>query len=400
MKPINAQELNANLEEVVKKLEAESAYIALNEEHKRNATAGARIIKRNFFEYIVNNRKNLNRTTIKAMYGFDLSGARFNVIDLKLDYRRLDDIDTDHDNRTIERVLDLVESEFEGIATETVVQSDAALHLLCFLNYDGAVGAKIHKAINRILAAIETILLEFERYDITIGMGIETDDVSAIGTCIDEARDAVDRRIKVGVGGLIRFEAHHHATMNDIFGEITRHKEILSGGIDSLSPVLLEKWVRTVFNDPRLLVALRHSDYYRLAGIMLDEFIREVTDRELPTSERIGKARTLIEHCNSVGCLSDFLARALAEMVGEISTVIANRANKPIRLAIEYIKAHYREEIRLEAVAQVARLSPAYFSALFKTETGKNFLTYLTDVRISQAKQQLLETNDTIRGDR
>ena len=37
--------------------------------------------------------------------------------------------------------------------------------------------------------------------------------------------------------------------------------------------------------------------------------------------------------------------------------------------------------------------SPSYFSALFKRETGENFVRYLTRVRIDRAKELLQQTN-------
>ena len=73
-----------------------------------------------------------------------------------------------------------------------------------------------------------------------------------------------------------------------------------------------------------------------------------------------------------------------------------NRTNRPIRLAIEYINDNYGDKIGLESMARLASLNPAYFSVLFKNETGKNFSAYLSDVRIGKAKHKLVETNDTI----
>ena len=47
-------------------------------------------------------------------------------------------------------------------------------------------------------------------------------------------------------------------------------------------------------------------------------------------------------------------------------------------------------------MALLAALNPNYFSVLFKNTAGKNFSTYVSDVRIGKAKQKLVEPNDTI----
>lgn len=44
-------------------------------------------------------------------------------------------------------------------------------------------------------------------------------------------------------------------------------------------------------------------------------------------------------------------------------------------------------------VADYVHLNPSYFSKLFRTKTGLTFSVFLTDVRISQAKQLLLNPN-------
>lgn len=67
------------------------------------------------------------------------------------------------------------------------------------------------------------------------------------------------------------------------------------------------------------------------------------------------------------------------------STVIGN--------AKEYINNCYSREIGLDDVAAFVQLSPAYFSRLFKQETGENFIDYLIKVRMEHGKRLLETTN-------
>ncbi len=64
--------------------------------------------------------------------------------------------------------------------------------------------------------------------------------------------------------------------------------------------------------------------------------------------------------------------------------------SKNICLAVEYINAHYREQISLEQAAAQVYLNPEYFSRAFKAEVGQTFVNYLTDVRL-KASVRLLE---------
>ncbi|MGN0968754.1 MAG: helix-turn-helix domain-containing protein [Oscillospiraceae bacterium] len=65
-----------------------------------------------------------------------------------------------------------------------------------------------------------------------------------------------------------------------------------------------------------------------------------------------------------------------------------------IQKAVRYIHENYYEPLSLESVARHVGLNPTYFSAAFKRQMSKGFLTYLTEYRISQA--QLLLKNSSM----
>ena len=65
------------------------------------------------------------------------------------------------------------------------------------------------------------------------------------------------------------------------------------------------------------------------------------------------------------------------------------REMRPITEAKHYIQQHYQEALRLEDVSTAVGFNATYFSTLFKKETGQNFMDYLTELRISKAKELL-----------
>lgn len=56
-----------------------------------------------------------------------------------------------------------------------------------------------------------------------------------------------------------------------------------------------------------------------------------------------------------------------------------------------YIDSHYKQDISLDDVSRHVDISPYYFSKLFKEETGKNFIEYLTAIRMEKAKELIAE---------
>ena len=63
--------------------------------------------------------------------------------------------------------------------------------------------------------------------------------------------------------------------------------------------------------------------------------------------------------------------------------------------AIEYVKEHYADsDLSIETICGYLNVSAAYFSTVFKKETGKTFINYLTDYRMEEAVELLLTQNE------
>lgn len=64
-----------------------------------------------------------------------------------------------------------------------------------------------------------------------------------------------------------------------------------------------------------------------------------------------------------------------------------------IKKSINYINKFYNQSLTLDMVAEHVGLNPAYFSTLFKKETGINFSNYLINIKVDKAKLLLKNTN-------
>ncbi|GEM_PF-4865968 len=68
-----------------------------------------------------------------------------------------------------------------------------------------------------------------------------------------------------------------------------------------------------------------------------------------------------------------------------------NEYSPYVKLAIDYMKAHYMDNIMLKDIAASIGITEQYLSKVFKTETGENVSNYLTDLKIERAKQLIIE---------
>lgn len=68
-----------------------------------------------------------------------------------------------------------------------------------------------------------------------------------------------------------------------------------------------------------------------------------------------------------------------------------------LKRSIQYMQSHYREEIRIERLAELAQLHPTYFSQMFKKTMDLTPVSFLTNLRMNKAKEMLLQTDRPIR---
>ena len=61
-----------------------------------------------------------------------------------------------------------------------------------------------------------------------------------------------------------------------------------------------------------------------------------------------------------------------------------------------FIRNHYQEPISLASLAEQFYLHPNYLSRLFKEKTGKNFIDYITEIRMDKVKEMLADPNGKI----
>lgn len=72
------------------------------------------------------------------------------------------------------------------------------------------------------------------------------------------------------------------------------------------------------------------------------------------------------------------------------------RNKEKVNQAIRYIKENYSKDLNMAVVSNYISMNYSLFSLAFKQYTGVNFVNYLKDIRINEAKRLLRETDDRI----
>jgi AraC-like DNA-binding protein len=73
-----------------------------------------------------------------------------------------------------------------------------------------------------------------------------------------------------------------------------------------------------------------------------------------------------------------------------------DKDNDRLKKVFSFVMDKFKEEIRIEDVANIAMMSPSGFCRYFKNRTKKNFSHFVNEIRIGYACKQLMEDNSNV----
>ncbi|MDQ0194489.1 response regulator transcription factor [Paenibacillus wynnii] len=206
-----------------------------------------------------------------------------------------------------------------------------------------------------------------------------------------ESSLACQRRFFEGLGGLYRrseSESNHVQTLTDIepnpdwtpFFEMIHKGDPASSAID----FALERWKSGILNPGQVQLE---------ASRLLTGVYQSHADAGALVSERY---ELLFRKTETLEQLASFMISELEEMGKPYIPKLSDNGygGQLITKALEYIANHFTENLTLQSVADIVHLSKSYFSLLFKKQTERNFIDYLIELRIREAKR-LLAQNDS-----
>ena len=231
---------------------------------------------------------------------------------------------------------------------------------------------------------------------VTIGIGQVCTSVMELPKSYSSASEAVSYRVIYGTGRAVN--------IREIAPQETKNsKETNDAGLAQLFQSIhlgieedILKAADTYFEQVFFNVTSLQQHHIAVMELV-SALYRFAADNDIACEEFSGEIRELY------GSLLNMEIQELLEWLRDISLrfqiQIASVRYKSTRTfiskAIDYICSHYmEEELFLDRVCEFLGVSNSHFSSTFKKETGKSFITYLTDYRMEKAAHLLIETNE------
>lgn len=196
--------------------------------------------------------------------------------------------------------------------------------------------------------------------------------------------------IREGFKRLFDWEAHDC----EVVGEAADGMEALTK-IDSLRPDIVIMDINIpIMNGLKViqLSRIKHPDIAFVIVSGYDDFSYCREALRLQITDYILKPVNYEEF----GACIDNLKISLFEQRVTAAEEPEKQEERTITGITRYLQEHLAEEISLSVLADQFHLNPQYISQLFKSEIGVNFLVYLTNIRMEQAKKLLLTTSLSI----
>jgi len=231
---------------------------------------------------------------------------------------------------------------------------------------------------------------------VTAGIGYLCSEVGQLQISYRGAQDAVSYRILYGNVRAINIAEIESQDGSDLHGEEMMIQDILKqirlGDRDELH--------ETVYRFTNRLSDARNSiRKYRILLMQLTaELYRVSNDNDLNLDELLGRNTDAYEMLLGLET-SEELQNRLLELCLEMQKQIAgerqDNTKSFVKKAVEYVKDNFADkELSIENVCGYLNVSTAYFSTVFKKETGKTFGNYLTDYRMEKAVDLLINKEE------
>ncbi|WP_020618086.1 response regulator [Paenibacillus daejeonensis] len=99
---------------------------------------------------------------------------------------------------------------------------------------------------------------------------------------------------------------------------------------------------------------------------------------------------------NSYESIRQLAANEVEQLLELVDRGAKEKSNWIAEKAVGYMREHSRTDLKASEVASWLKITPSYFSYIFKKHTGKSFTEYMNELRIGHAKQLLATTHDKV----
>ena len=126
-------------------------------------------------------------------------------------------------------------------------------------------------------------------------------------------------------------------------------------------------------------------------------FSQEITMEIMPRLMALPKLHGINYFLEFISILNELaISKGQTLLSTQFSEMNDFQNSESIKKVYEFIQENYHRKIALEEISQLVNMSPVSFNRFIKKRTGKTFINYVNDTRISYASRALIESEKSI----
>lgn len=395
LKPINSQELNSALSRLAAQILQERDKRSRADEFETRLQVMSGVERNIFIKNVVLGNSAAYTPGMLQACGLNFTENRYGTLIAVFDQEK---------NGTDARPIpEPVESKLrDNLAVENYPSlRELVLHtegnrLYAVFNYAESQSSVVRYYMEDMFYAFRKIATPLEGVRATLAVGTAAASPDRLSDSMNCARDALHSRCDLGIDRILFYD--------DIPPELIRRPRLDSAAVGRLRSCLelydaeaAENMLRCLFEE-----SSGRQSSFQMAQELLSFIQKEqgslLAEEEYTQTEPgiYDQVRVEMENAWSAEQLCGILAAFCRDLFRLTERRGAPRTDQSIELAKKYISENFAGECSLQDVAGYAHLSAAYLSSTFKKKVGISMNTYITVVRINEAKRLLKETDEGI----
>ncbi|WP_276356973.1 response regulator [Cohnella caldifontis] len=284
-----------------------------------------------------------------------------------------------------------------NIAEETLLAYFTGF--VCYGELNRLIALVATRKVHSLYAVCEEIQISIKRYlklSVTMGIGLPCASLSDIRRSYSEADQALKEKVYQGKGKIFLYSKERRAEdmSEERASPPTTEERALAQYLKLMNVPAFHRTIDEFFG--RLASGNPPFEEVKSACVrlivLLIQTLEEMGFRPDPIFGSPFIPHVAIERFEVLADLEAWVRRSAEGICRMIEENQRDTYKRTVKEAIQYIESHYGEPISLGQVADYVKVTPAYFSKIFKEETGIPFVKWLTRLRIEKAKALLRET--------
>lgn len=390
LKPVGASTLYTKIKSICKKLNMESSQRQYIAKMKLQIHQSLPILQEKFLYNMVCTRHSIKTDISKRIETLELplNSSRYMVGIVEADLTQIDDIDTELYLFTEKNIVR------DCIGSQHCIFDDNNNKVIIIFNLD-SFGEDDHFIAYSTLQVIQKTVCSVLKISTTCAIGSSVKELMELYHSYHEANKALDCRYSLGTDKVYDILDLNYIEKS-FFYPFEGIKSLIYN-IKFSEKKDIEQSMEVILSSLTGARNLSTSNIKMVFVELITSLLKEMADVKTVSTDVWNEGFSLYRELENLSSLRKAVEKMLQfsiKVSEELRNLRLDSSRMIIQDAKQYIDQHYnKEELSLSMTALKVSVSTGYLSALFKKETGINFIDYLTNVRMGKAMDMLKNTD-------